>query len=133
MIEVMPKAEILKYLRGLVEKGTTGRKRNGPTLQCIGAYMGIPRNDMIWYGRVETTFMSKHRQMHFSKVISMIENGELEFHIQGRKKVAVLVDKPKPVQRFQPQFGPRGVSLKLVDRPKPVQKMPTFRAILGKD
>jgi hypothetical protein len=137
MIEVMSKAAIFKYLNGLIAKGTKGQIRDGPTLNSLGQYMGISRNDMLWYGRLPTARMSKARQMHFSKVIAMIENGQLEFRVEGggigRRKVAVLIEKPRPVQRFQAQFGPRGPTLRLTDRPKPPQQMPTFRAILGKD
>lgn len=134
--QILPKHEIRKWLASLVAKGTTGRLREGPTLQAIGNYLGISRNNMIWFGRKDNANMSMHLQMRFSKLIAQVENGQLEFVIQKegkvRKKVAVLRDKPRPRVRYQPVFTPAGPRLKTVDRPPPYRPMVTFKGLLGK-
>ncbi len=130
--EVLSKAAIFKWLNGLIGKGAGRKLRPGPTLESLGKHMGIDRNTMIWLGRKETARMSIHRQMHFSKVIAQIENGELTFEIQGRTKVAMFHVKPKPIVRYGVSFGAKGPTLQARDRPAPYKPMPTFKDLLLK-
>lgn len=129
---VLSRDAIRKWLAGLIAHGTTGGVREGPTLNVIGQYMGIDRNTMLWLARKDSARMSMHRQMHFSKVIAMIENGQLDFVVKGNKKVAVVRDKPVPIKRYQPVFGAKGPTLKALDRPPPYTPMMTFKGLLGK-
>lgn len=135
MIEfrTLSKAEIRKWLNGCIgNSGAAGKISTRPTLWSLAQHMGIPKNTLEWLARKDTARLSVHAQMHFSKVIAQIENGQLEFEIQGNKKVAVFRDRPRPVTRYQPVFGAQGPRLQLVDRPAPYRGMPAFRGLLGK-
>ena len=133
--EVIPKAKICQWLRSLVRSGTHGTHREGPTLRPIARYMGIEENTLKFFAHYGEARMSDARQRHFSKVIAMIENGQLEFVVAkstGKKKTLVPCDKPRPWVRYKVEFGKTGPRLRTVDRRPPFRVMPSFKQIVLK-
>lgn len=137
MVEMLSRQVIGKWLDSLAKKGDMGRAREGATLYGIQKYTGIPLMSLRMYAKQMAEGMSKPRQLLLSKVIAMVENGQLDFVIEGKygqcqlpRKVAVIRDKPVPLKKYGFKFTPQGVRLTYVDRPKPFVPMPSFKQVL---
>lgn len=129
--EMLSRAAIQAWLKSLVQR--TKEKRDGPTLHCLGKYLGIPKDSLAFLSRADVG-MSKDRQRLLSKVIAQIENGQLTFERvatrKGLEKRAVFVDNPKPRVRYGVDFKAGGPRLRFIDRPKPYKPMPSFKNVL---
>lgn len=134
--QILPKVEIQRWLRALIHEGEERKgSREGATLKSIAAYTGIPNNTLIWLARKESSDLNRDRQRLLSKVIAQIENGLLDFERKGagkahNRKVAIIRDNPKVLQRYGVSFA-RGVArLTYIDRPRLFAPMPKFRDLL---
>ena len=134
--EVLPIERIRAWCLSLVKRGDS-TVSDRPTMDAISRHTGIPRNTLKWLAFKDTSSLGRERQMLLSKVIAQIENGQLVFVTKKMNKkqgpgvkIGVLVDKPKPVMRYQPKIGPNGVRLVMADRPKPFVGMRSFKDVL---
>lgn len=131
-MHVLPKTYIREWLSRLVLKRTYGRRKgNAVTLFALWHHTGIPLETLKYFAKNDPSArMSIHRQMLLSKVISQIENGELDFvksTQDARCMVAVKPEITKPKVRYAAQVINGQVRLAYVDRPKPFREMPKFR------
>ena len=131
-IEPLAKAEIKRWLAALVIRGQARVTREGPTLDAIANYTGIPLQSIRYFARSPDSKMGNSRQMLLSKVIGLIENGYLVFHVeQGtRKKLAVLLDKPIPPKaKAKVVFTREGPRLQLVAPVRMQARLPSFKGL----
>jgi hypothetical protein len=131
---MLSKDYIKRWMRGLIVPGGRGL-REGPTINKVARWMGIPRNSLVWLAyRPDTARISLAMQRRYSKAIAMIENGQVEF-VSGsgaRASRAVLVDKPRPRGKYAVTLGKRGPALVHAERPAPFKPMPAFKDVMLK-
>jgi hypothetical protein len=138
MFQILSLPYIRRWLRSLDKRGAKwGGKmmREGPTINSIATYTGISRNTLTWVSRKDTANLGPDLVRKLSKVIAEIENGVLDFKIQGNRKVAVRYDKPEDRprvrQKYQVSIGGKGPSITATDRPRLPGKMPTLKDLMG--
>ncbi len=127
--EMLSRAFIRNWLEKLIQRHGSHRRREGCTIDSLANYLEIPSRSLVALARRDTATIGKDRQRLLSKVIAMVENGQLEFERQGRKKVGVIRDHPKPICRYRVEFGSGRPILKMVGRPASFQAPPTFKSL----
>lgn len=131
-IEPLSKVEIKAWLAGLVVKGDHARNgvpKERTTIPDIAKYTGIPYDTLRTLSRNDNARMSAHRQMLLSKVIGLIENGYLVFHVEHGHKVGKILDRPQAKTRAKITFTARGPRLELVSKPPIMQRLPQFTGL----
>lgn len=128
-MEALSVAYIRLWLSKLIVKGKVGR-RNGLTLVSLAHHTAIPHATLCFLASDnEAAAMSFYRQMLLSKIISQVENGEVEFvpdPKDGRRSIVVKAKK-KPTVRYAAKVIGGQARLAYVDRPKPFRDMPAFK------
>lgn len=134
MYQLLETAAIRKWLRSIKGgRNKAGKIRNGATLDSVQKMTGIPRNTLKWLTYKDTAMLGIERRRMLSKIIAQYENGTLDWEVRGKKKVAIVPEKPKVRARYSFTFGATGPGLKAVDRPRLPGGMPTMKSLLGKD
>lgn len=127
--EMLSRDFIKKWLLKLIDRHGERKHRPGVTMDCLARYMQIPVDSLRALALRDTSCLSVNRQRYFSKVIAMIENGQLVFEKRGKIKVGVIVDKAQPIRRYRVEFGTGHPVLKAVGRPAPFNPPPTFKSL----
>lgn len=132
-MQALPKEYIKSWLDGLIDHGGGVGQRGGITIASLSVHTGISPNTLIMLATNENARMGFHRQMLLSKVISQVENGEIEFvrdPKDRRRSIAVKSSGKPPKVKYAAQVIGGRVKLAYVDRPKPFRGMPSFRDLL---
>lgn len=135
---ILPKKDICLWLKRLVKRRGACKIRPEPTMLDITHYTGIPRNTLKWLAfKPETANISPARQRLLSKVIAMVENGQLDFRVErlntgwkNRVKRATLVENPRPRRSYQVSFQKGPPKLSIVGKPPPFIGIKSFKDVL---
>lgn len=130
--EILSKAFIRKWLLDLIDRHGKHRRREGCTIDALANYLQVPRDSLRSIALRDTAAIGVDRQRLLSKVIAMIENGQLEFELCDRKKIGVLRERPRPICRYRIEFGSGRPVIKPVVRPKEFHPPPDFRSLAFK-
>lgn len=136
MSDLIPQEEIAEWLRALVIKGGTNKTRETFTLGDVARYTGIPRLALQWF-LYNGKKMSEHRQRQLSRMIALVENGQIKVRIRPDRfkevyEVAANQIRPPNAPKYAVRLGPKGPTIEAVPRPAMVRLMPDFKTLIGK-
>ena len=134
--ELQTPRAIREWLEKLPRPGQGNKIKSHTTIKDVSNYTGIPHATLELIVEFKTDSIGMARRMQLSKMMAMIENGQLKWMKKRKKgnygaweKVGVIVENPRPKMKFQVRFNSNGVSLIPAPRPKPVIMMPSFADI----
>lgn len=130
--EMLPRYFIREWLASLIDRHGSHAHREGCTLYSLASYLGVTRDSLRQLATRDTAGIGVDRQRLLSKIITLVENGNLVFETVDGKKVGRLVDKPKPICRYRVEFGTGRPVVKLVGRPKEFVPPRSFKSLVLK-
>ncbi len=133
MYPILPVETINQWLLDMIKVGDGKHSRRpGVTIVALANYTGLSEFSLEMYAKRRRR-MPVHKQMFLSKILAMVENGQLVFEClkqTGTRKVGRIVDDPRPRLRYKPEFTKDGPRLRATDRPPPIKMLPKFKDAL---